>query len=276
MQLWIGTSGYSYGEWVGDFYPPGTSSAAMLGYYATRFPLVELNFTYYRVPTRLDLDRIAARVPVGFQFLVKLHQALSHEQDLSGAAAFRDAVQGLQERGQLLGLLCQYPQRFHQTDENRQHVERLAKEFSRHTLAVEFRHNSWHRADVPHWLCESGLHFVSVDAPAIPALYPTGLVQSSRLIYVRLHSRRASSWYASDHDRYDYSYSDPELLEWLKALRTAREQADRALVLFNNCRRAQAAANAERFEQLLAELAPELEVVRPFGTPPVEQRSLFQ
>lgn len=51
MELWIGTSGYSYPDWVGRFYPVGTSASPMLAYYATQLPLVELNYTYYRLPT---------------------------------------------------------------------------------------------------------------------------------------------------------------------------------------------------------------------------------
>jgi len=275
MQVWIGTSGYAYADWVGSFYPPGTSSSGMFRHYAAHFPLVELNFTYYRQPTPLDLERIAARAPAGFQFVVKLHQSLSHEHDLSGAAAFREAVRGLKERGQLLGLLCQYPQRFHNEPGNQARLLDLAAAFPGHELAVEFRHVSWHRPDVPDWLREHGLHLVAVDAPRIPALYPSGLVQSSRLIYVRLHSRRAEWWYLSDKERYDYDYSDAELREWLEALRNARSGADRALVLFNNCRHAQAAANAQRFAELLRTLAPELDVVPAFAEHEPHQRALF-
>jgi uncharacterized protein YecE (DUF72 family) len=281
MQVWVGTSGYAYADWVGDFYPRGTSSTGMLAHYVTHFPLVELNFTFYRQPTALDLDRIAGRTPAAFQFLVKLHQAFSHEHDLSSAPGFREAVRGLKERGQLLGLLCQYPQRFHNTEENRQRLRALAELFAGHPLAIEFRHVSWHQPEIPAWLAElgdlgdHGLHLVSVDAPDLPGLYPSGLVQSSRLVYIRLHSRRGSSWYQSDKDRYDYLFSDAELTEWLEALRQAREQADRALVLFNNCRRAQAAANAQRLKELLEQLAPELEVVQPFAAPRAHQGRLF-
>src|SRR5262249_49105241 len=59
MQLWIGTSGYSYPDWVGPFYPPGTRGGRMLAHYCRRFPLVELNFTFYRPPTAPILERIA-------------------------------------------------------------------------------------------------------------------------------------------------------------------------------------------------------------------------
>ena len=81
MHVWLGTSGYSYPDWVGKFYPRGTSPNRMLASYARSFPLVELNFAYYRVPTPAMLARMAGQTPDGFQFLVKLHRSLSHEQD---------------------------------------------------------------------------------------------------------------------------------------------------------------------------------------------------
>ena len=59
MQLWVGTSGYSYPDWVGSFYPPGLRQGKLLSYYAKHFPLVELNFTFYRPPTATMLARLA-------------------------------------------------------------------------------------------------------------------------------------------------------------------------------------------------------------------------
>jgi uncharacterized protein YecE (DUF72 family) len=142
-------------------------------------------------------------------------------------------------------------------------LEALAKEFAGHALAVEFRHRSWHQAEVVEWLRERQLHLVSVDVPDISSLYPRGLVQSSRLIYIRLHSRRPDAWYADDKSRYDYLFSDQEMLEWLNALAQAEGKADKALMLFNNCFSSQAALNAQRVKELLTHLKTPLEVVEP-------------
>ncbi len=268
MEIWIGTSGYAYPDWVGGFYPPGTSSARMLPYYVTRFPLVELNYTFYRVPGPEELARLAERTPAGFQFVVKLHQSLTHEHQFANARPFRQALESLARRGQLLMLLAQYPQRFHHDSSSLNQLQALADRFAGFSLAVEFRHVSWHQPEVEEWLRERGLHLVSVDAPTIPALYPSGLVQSGRLLYARFHSRRISSWYASDDkNRYDYLYSDEELREWLNALRSRVPLADRALLLFNNCLRSQAAVNAQRLAELLRGLGPNFQVVEPFAPP---------
>src|SRR5207248_5006809 len=68
MQVWIGTSGYSYREWVGGFYPVGTTPRRMLPFYCGHFPIVELNFTFYQTPTPDMLAHMAEQTPDGFQF----------------------------------------------------------------------------------------------------------------------------------------------------------------------------------------------------------------
>ena len=139
-------------------------------------------------------------------------------------------------------------------------------------LAVEFRHRSWSGREVTHWLQDRGVDLVAVDVPEIPALYPRGLVQSSSRIYVRFHSRLAKNWYQSDKDRYDYDYDDAALQEWIDALRSAPAATEQAMLLFNNCQRSQAAANAARMQELLRMLAPEMNVVPPPAAPSPEPR----
>ncbi len=275
LDLWVGTSGYVYPEWVGGLYPPGTSSRAMLARYAEHFPLVELNFTFYRPPAARDLEGMVRRTPDGFQFIVKLHQSFSHDQDLSGAASFRAAVEPMRRAGRLLALLCQYPQRFHDGRPNRERLRALAGEFAGYPLAVEFRHRSWDRPEVPAWLQGLGLHLVSVDVPDLPSLYPSGLVQSGRWIYVRLHSRRASSWHESGEERYNYLYRDEELRGWVDALAARADRADRALVLFNNCRFGHAAQNALRVGDLVREASASLRLVPPFQSAGQDRQGLL-
>jgi uncharacterized protein YecE (DUF72 family) len=276
MPIWIGTSGYSYADWVGPFYPPGTRSERMLAYYTRLFPLVELNFTFYRLPTPANLARLAENSREGFQFLVKLHRSLSHDEEGRDLLAFRDAVEELRRRGRLLGVLCQLPQATHDEPKHRTWLETLGREFAGCGLAVEFRHRSWLRPDVPDWLHNYQIDLVSVDVPDLPGLYPRALVRSGPRLYVRFHSRNAANWYRSDKDRYDYTYDDAALAEWVSALAATAERDERVLLLFNNCHRGQAAENARRMRELLTRLAPEMPVVEPFAEPPgPQQRSLF-
>ncbi|MER3415870.1 MAG: DUF72 domain-containing protein [Gemmataceae bacterium] len=269
MQVWVGTSGYSFPDWVGTFYPGTMTPGRMLAYYAHHFPLVEVNYTFYRVPAGNDLERMAAKTPAGFKFTVKLHQSLTHEQDLREADAFRQALEPLQTRGRLLAVLAQFPQRFHWQSAHEEYLGQLAGRLQGTLLAVEFRHRSWARPSVLQRCAEKGMCVVSVDVPSIPSLFPAGLVQTCPTLYVRLHSRNADNWYGDEKTRYDYSYSDEELGEWIERLEKQAPLAQRALVLFNNCLRGQAAANARRMQELLRRRAhPLLEVIEPVTAQP--------
>jgi uncharacterized protein YecE (DUF72 family) len=264
MDVWIGTSGYSYPDWVGGFYPAGMRTGGMFAYYCQQFPLVELNFTFYRLPTATMLARLSAQAPTGFQFIVKLPRTLTHERVESDITAFRDAVRVLREQGRLLSLLCQLPQSFHFGIAQRAWLETLADAYRGFPMAVEFRHRSWQGAGTDDWLRRHTLDLVSVDVPSLPNLYPGGLVFSGSIIYVRFHSRNAAKWYATDKDRYDYDYSDAELGQWITALDRQKENADRAFILFNNCQRGHAAVNANRMRELLRQYSPESKVIEPF------------
>jgi uncharacterized protein YecE (DUF72 family) len=274
MDVWVGTSGYSYADWVGDFYPADTRPAQMLPYYCRQFPLVELNFTFYRVPTRDMLLRLADKTPAAFQFIVKLPQTISHERSAEDIAPFRKAVLGLRRRKQLKGLLCQLPQSTHYDRRHLTWLRHLAAALADLRLAVEFRHHSWARDGVPAWLAEHGLDLVAVDVPDIASLYPRGWVQAGSRGYVRLHSRNGANWYRGEKKRYDYNFDEEVLEEWVAA--AAASSAEEALFLFNNCHRSQAAHNARLLEVLLARQAPELNVILAAGAQPPVQRSLFE
>jgi uncharacterized protein YecE (DUF72 family) len=280
VDVWIGTSGYSYADWVGPFYPPGTRPAQMLGHYARHFPLVELNFTFYRSPTPEVLAKVADKAPPGFQFLVKLPRSLSHEERPDDLPGFRHSVEGLRRRGCLLGLLCQLPQANHHGRRRLAWLEWLGKELTDYRLAVEFRHRSWARPDVAPWLAERRLDLVAVDAPDLAALYPSGLVQSGPRVYVRFHSRNAGNWYLSDKERYDYDYDEPALAEWVEALMRAADRTEQALLLFNNCHRSQAVDGARRLASLFRQAAaPGMRLVPPVAPGSAAgptQRSLFE
>ncbi len=277
MHVWIGTSGYSYPEWVGDFYPKGTRPNQMLKHYCRYFPLVELNFTFYRPPTPSMLARIADLTPEGFQFIVKLPQTISHEMRDDDLPMFKKAVKEMESRGKLLGLLCQFPQSVRCDQGHLNWLDHVGEELAGLHLAVEFRHRSWARPEVPGWLRERDIDLVSVDVPEIPSLYPRGLVQSTRRIYVRFHSRNAGKWYKGDKDRYDFDYSDADLTAWVDSIAARSGQADHAFLLLNNCRGGQAIRNARRLQQLLPREAPQLDVVGPpeSAEPVPRQRTLF-
>ncbi len=264
-RVWIGTAGYSYSDWVGPLYPPGTRSPRMLSIYSRAFPLVELNFTIYRMPTADMLARLAEQTPTGFQFIVKLSRTLSHDQDDSGLESFREAVEELHRRDRLLALLAQFPQSFHETEANRQWVETLARGLAGLSLSVEFRHRSWDRPEMPRWLRSLGADVVSVDVPNLPGLFPRRLIISGSRLYVRFHSRNAGNWYKPENKRYDFRYTEEQLAEWVFDLEKHADRLQEVFFIFNNCYRGQALDNAHQLRGLLRRLEPQLSLVEPFS-----------
>ena len=143
MNLYVGTSGYSYKEWKGTFYPQKLPAKQMLRFYGEHFRTVEINYTFRRMPTASALDAWADAVPAGFQFVLKAPEAITHRQRLQDAG---DALaKFLEIAGKLkkcLGpLLFQLPPTF-KKDAPRLHAF-LALLPPEHRVTFEFRHPSW-------------------------------------------------------------------------------------------------------------------------------------
>lgn len=275
MELRVGTAGYSYPDWVGPFYPAGTTAHDMLPAYARHFPAVEINSSFYRPPTPEQVAKMARRTPAGFGFTLKVPRSASHDRRADELPAFKAAADHLASLGKLLGLLVQVPEAFHNTAANRGWLKGIADALRPHRLAVEFRHRSWDTAELNGWLAEAGLDVVSVGVPAIPTLFPAGLRVANRRVYARLHSQDAEAWYAGGKARYHYDYPEPVIRKWAGALKGVAErgEADSALVIFNNCVGTQAVENARRLAAVLKEAAPAVRVIDPPREP--KQPSLF-
>lgn len=143
MKVWVGTSGYSYKEWLGNFYPEDLSPKGMLRSYASRLPAVEINNTFYRLPKESVLASWAEQVPAEFRFVLKAAQKITHVKRLKDAGAeveYLFRVAGA--LGQNLGaILFQLPPHL------RKDVERLERFLALvpdgRAVAFEFRHPSW-------------------------------------------------------------------------------------------------------------------------------------
>lgn len=143
MKFYVGTSGYSYKEWKGTFYPKALPERQMLGYYGEHFAAVEINNSFYRMPKTSVLQAWASEVPAGFQFALKAPQRITHIKRLKDAAEslslLIEVAGALQDR--LGPLLFQLPPNF-KKDAPRLH-EFLALLPPRPRAAFEFRHASW-------------------------------------------------------------------------------------------------------------------------------------
>jgi uncharacterized protein YecE (DUF72 family) len=193
----VGTSGYSFSDWVGPFYPPRTRSGDFLAYYARHFDAVEVNSTYYRIPPARMIEQMEQKTPPGFRFVVKLHQSMTHERERDPALyrEFLAAIEPLKIAGKLDGLLAQFPWSFQRTSATLDHLGALRERLPGEPLFVEFRHASWDAPETAPWLREHGLGFCAVDEPALEGLMPPVTMVTAADAYVRFHGRNARNWW---------------------------------------------------------------------------------
>ena len=257
----VGTSGYSYAEWVdAGFYPQGTKSAHMLAHYARTFPVTELNFTWYQMPKAPSIQRMCDKVPEGFKFAAKLTRTLTHEVNPdewpAQASLYREGIAPLMQSGQLLAVLVQLPPFFRRTPDNRRYLAQLLDALAGLPLAVEFRHASWATDRVFAALEARQVALACVDTPTLPALFPPlAIATSPHLFYIRFHGRNAVGWRSgSMQKQFDYDYSDDELAQWSRMhIPEMACQARTGIIFFNNHVRGQAPKNARMLMEQLKE-----------------------
>ena len=256
-KVFIGTSGYSYDDWIGPFYPPGMKKTDFLEYYSSRFSMVELNFTYYRQPEPQLLSSMLASTEDDFLFAVKAHRSMTHQT----AAYTKDAVsvylrgvEPLAGSGRLAAVLLQFPYSFHYTVDNRRYLSRLCSELKDLPVAVEFRNLEWQRRSVYSELEERGISLTVVDCPKIERLPVPEAIITADPGYIRFHGRNAENWWSGTNEtRYDYLYSNDELDGWLDKIADMAGNSGILLIAFNNHWRGQAVKNAVQLGGLLRE-----------------------
>jgi uncharacterized protein YecE (DUF72 family) len=236
MAILVGTSGFDYRDWRGPFYPQSIKGSDRLAYYAEQFDTVELNVTFYRMPSASAFRGWRDAVPDGFVFAVKASRYLTHIKRLADP---RGSVEYLMERASLLGdrlgpILLQLPPTL-EADVDR--LERTLEAFGPDVrVAVEPRHRSWFVPELCDVLARHDAAFVMADRRSRP-ITPVWL--SAGWTYLRMHEGRAAP---------RPCYGRTALRSWVDRL----AGVDDGYAYFNNDGRACAVANARTFERLLA------------------------
>ena len=220
--VWIGCSGWNYPHWRQTVYPKGLPARRWLEYYATLFDTVEVNNTFYRLPTRSAVANWVEQTPPDFLFAIKASRFLTHMKRLKdmedGVERFYERLEPLVESPKLGPVLWQLPERFHRND------ERLASALKRlppGRHCFEFRHPSWFVPDVYALLREYGAALVIGD-------HPERAFQTHELTtdwtFVRFHYGR---------DVLNGNYSERELEEWRLQFAAWRTRVE-VFAYFNN------------------------------------------
>ncbi len=234
-RLLIGTSGWSYDDWVGRFYPEGMARREWLSFYATRFPAVEVNASFYRLPFQNMVAGWSAKVPEGFVFAVKGSRVVTHRLRLREVERevlrFHERMKGLKG---LEVVLWQLPPSLKRDEAL---VDRFLEVLPPGPRRViEFRHPSWWESEgVLEVLRRHRTAFCGVSHPRLPADIP----DTADFAYVRFHGLGPRL--------YDYDYSMEELRPWVEAIARILASGRDAYVFFNNDYHANAVQNANSF-----------------------------
>jgi uncharacterized protein YecE (DUF72 family) len=277
----IGTAGWSYKDWEGIFYPPGMQHRKQhpLEILARCFDVVEINTSFYG-HIKPELAKIWARrassVNPTFIFTVKLHRSFTHSplavMEPTSAATIkpndederlaREGLDALAATGKLGALLIQFPVSFKNTSLNREYVETLLRQFIEYPRVVEVRHSSWDNPETIRDLEQRNVSFCNIDQPLIGRSLEATEHVTAPVGYVRLHGRNYDQWFESEkpHDRYNYLYSETELLGWKDKIERIAHKAEITYVIANNHFEAKGAVNALQLRHMLTsqrQTAPE-------------------
>jgi len=236
--LRIGTSGWHYKHWVGTFYPEKTPASKMLAFYYQRLDTVELNNTFYRLPTESALASWRDSTPRGFCFAAKGSRFLTHMKKLKDPEQALDrfftAIDILQDK--LGPILFQLPPHW-QLDAGRlEHFLRVLPKH--HRYAFEFRNETWNIQEIYSLLAAHNAGYCIFDL----AGFQSPIEVTTDLVYVRLHGPGG---------KYQGSYNEEALSQWAQRIRNWQLDNRAVYVYFDNDQAGYAAHNALRLKQLL-------------------------
>ena len=255
------------------FYPPKLPAKERLAWYAEHFDTVEVDSTFYRLPSESMVAGWAERTPPEFTMHIKAFGLMTRHpvkaevipEDIRDEmpvdergrvdrpprelraeifGRFLAALEPLRVGGKLGGILFQLPPYVVYKDSSLEYLEWARKQLEGYEMLVEFRHRSWldeeNRVGSLSFLERIGASYVVVDAPRSDTarnLVPTVVATTSPLAYVRFHGRNLGTWNkrgGSAAERFDYLYTDEELGEWVEPLQELAGETEQAYAFFNN------------------------------------------
>jgi uncharacterized protein YecE (DUF72 family) len=238
-KYYIGTSGWVYPHWREVFYPPKLAQSKWLEFYTRHFPTVELNNSFYHLPTEKAFSNWRDTSPHGFVYAVKVSRFITHIKRLKDVEepveTFLSRARHLNEK--LGPLLYQLPPNMHRNDERLDSFLSLLPSGHRHV--VEFRHESWLDEGVFDILRRHNVGFCVFDMPGLPC----PLLATADFAYIRFHG--STGLYFS-------CYSDEELEDWARRISGLAKDLEAVYIYFNNDAEGFAIKNAQTLVRKLS------------------------
>ena len=237
-EYYIGTSGWHYEDWKGIFYPADLPKSRWLSYYSRHFRTVELNNSFYRLPSENAFVKWQESAPIDFFFSVKASRYITHVKRLKSV---EEPLQHFMDRVPLLGeklgpLLYQLPPNMRRNDDRLEDFLKILPGKYRHV--IEFRHESWFHDDVFRILRKHRIGWCIFDMPGLTS----PVVVTADFTYVRFHG--SAGLYSS-------SYSDKELATWSKKIVKLGQDLKTVYIYFNNDVAGYALDNARTLRRIL-------------------------
>jgi len=268
FQLYIGTSGWSYKDWVGRFYPRAQSkNFDYLKYYADFFNSVEVNVSYYSYlkPETADTWIEKLKDKDDFLFTVKLHNDFTHEYkfDRERIEDVKTILSILNDADRLGGLLIQFPYSFVLNHDNAYHVKNIIDAFGEYEKFIEVRHKSWYIDRFFNFLQQNKSSLCTIDQPNIGESVGFNDKIDTANSYIRLHGRNEKGWLESINkfntkqtfeqksERYNYLYTPAEITDLGIKIKEIAQRIKKIFIFFNNHPKGSSVANALELKNYL-------------------------
>lgn len=268
MAIRLGTSGFSFVDWKGPVYPKEIKATGMLEYYARelKFNSVEINFTYYALPSEKSFISMQTKVPKDFVFVVKGNRGTTHDpfdkrivkkpsimKAYEDTKKFKSALTPLIAENQLGCVLLQFPYFFGPGEENKEYILKCRDILAGIPVVIEFRNREWANPEMLKFLSANKLGYCAVDEPKLERLMPYMPEVTSKTGYLRFHGRNNNWFNAPLEERYNYLYSEEELKAFLPDIIKMEGKCKDLYIYFNNCHQGFAVKNADIMRRLIAQ-----------------------
>lgn len=263
-RIQIGLSGWGDHE---KLYDDGAKASDRLGMYARHFPIVEMDNSFYAIPSPDQMDKWAQTVPGHFGFIVKAYQGMTgharggtlskYSSTRSMFDEFRASVRVLQAAGKLRAVLFQYPPWFGCERKHVDILKRTREWMEDLPVALEFRHQTWFAPEfrektLDFMRSEGWIHSIADEPQAGTGSVPAVLAATREdAVMIRMHGRNEKGWHTGGQPnwrevRYLYRYNEDELAQWRESVLKLLEETSQCWIIFNNNSGGDASDNAKQ------------------------------